>query len=682
MIYNTYSATINGGLIQTGNTFGLAGHMAGQGILNLPVANVPPPGGNITTDYMQASSAAYLTLPSGSSVVFAQLVWMGTYRNMSGGQISNYNDDLILKGPTGARHTISRNPTYSQQVTSNWTNMYSNAQDITTIVQAEGAGLYTVAELPTVTGANDAAAGWQIIVAYANPNELSRNLNVWCCFESIVGVGAGTPPVQIPVSGFITPTSSAVNARLIISAGGGNPDLINDYVEFGTDPEDESTMTILYGPNNEVNNFFASQINGNDGLLDKSGTWGNANTTPPSWASTGNRNSWDITNIDISYAMTNGQNSGYITLNTRADTYQVTAVGLQIDMNQAAFIPFEKSADRTITRHGDTITYSIEFQNVGDVEAESVLFIDDLPSGMNFVPNSVQIDGQSILGANPVTGINLGKIQHNQPVSSVLSFQAVVTSSAPPIISNTARLVYSYVPGEGLEPIEAEQISNQVDIPVVEVTPPLKTSSRYFFRTAKTSDIDFQVTYYTEGILNDSSKIVIEDEIDSILHLNNYYLDLQPSAGIMIVDETVGNNIKYTITTTGQGTFPDSFNLYVKTTYVGGTIDTECYTILNESSMQIDNEEAKISNTVYIRSITKREQAKVDLIESIALEQTALSHIINAEGEKIQKILEINASYQEILAINDSVKETINSVSNLESILLSKLDDVKEPSKC
>ena len=32
-------------------------------------------------------------------------------------------------------------------------------------------------------------------------------------------------------------------------------------------------------------------------------------------------------------------------------------------------------------------------------------------------------------------------------------------------------------------------------------------------------------------------------------------------------------------------------------------------------------------------------QAVTDLLESIAMEETALSHILNAEGEKIQKAL-------------------------------------------
>lgn len=37
--------------------------------------------------------------------------------------------------------------------------------------------------------------------------------------------------------------------------------------------------------------------------------------------------------------------------------------------------------------------------------------------------------------------------------------------------------------------------------------------------------------------------------------------------------------------------------------------------------------------------ITTRSQAITDIIESVALEETALSHILNAEGEKIQKMV-------------------------------------------
>ena len=72
-----------------------------------------------------------------------------------------------------------------------------------------------------------------------------------------------------------------------------------------------------------------------------------------------------------------------------------------------------------------------------------------------------------------------------------------------------------------------------------------------------------------------------------------------------------------------------------------------------------------------------REQAINDLIESVALEETALSHILNAEGEKLQKIIAMcNVSPHMILEANRSVKSLINSVTRLEVILQSKLDTV------
>ena len=69
-----------------------------------------------------------------------------------------------------------------------------------------------------------------------------------------------------------------------------------------------------------------------------------------------------------------------------------------------------------------------------------------------------------------------------------------------------------------------------------------------------------------------------------------------------------------------------------------------------------------------------RTQAITDVIESVALEETALSHILNAEGEKIQKMVAMQDATPEILlATNKSVESMVNAVSRLEMILQSKL---------
>lgn len=68
-----------------------------------------------------------------------------------------------------------------------------------------------------------------------------------------------------------------------------------------------------------------------------------------------------------------------------------------------------------------------------------------------------------------------------------------------------------------------------------------------------------------------------------------------------------------------------------------------------------------------------REQAITDIIESVALQEAGLSHIINAEGEKIQKIVAMATTSDELLEVNKSVRCMIDSITHLEMLLKSKI---------
>ena len=69
-----------------------------------------------------------------------------------------------------------------------------------------------------------------------------------------------------------------------------------------------------------------------------------------------------------------------------------------------------------------------------------------------------------------------------------------------------------------------------------------------------------------------------------------------------------------------------------------------------------------------------RQQAITDLLTSIALEQAALSHILNAEGEKVQRILAFEqVTAETVLQTNRSVESMVNSISGLEMILSDKI---------
>lgn len=91
-----------------------------------------------------------------------------------------------------------------------------------------------------------------------------------------------------------------------------------------------------------------------------------------------------------------------------------------------------------------------------------------------------------------------------------------------------------------------------------------------------------------------------------------------------------------------------------------------------------------IPNITPIVSVT-REESIVMLLSSIALEEIALSHIMNAEGEKMQYVLGTLSDDQEnsyclddILKVSQSTLRMMKEVILKEILLQLKLSNVKE----
>ncbi|NLZ81297.1 MAG: hypothetical protein GX913_05785 [Clostridiales bacterium] len=67
--------------------------------------------------------------------------------------------------------------------------------------------------------------------------------------------------------------------------------------------------------------------------------------------------------------------------------------------------------------------------------------------------------------------------------------------------------------------------------------------------------------------------------------------------------------------------------------------------------------------------------AASSLLQSIALEEAAIAHILNAEGEKIQRFIEsCNLKKDDLLEVNCSVESMVEKLIVLENILKAKLD--------
>ncbi|NLD18999.1 MAG: DUF5011 domain-containing protein [Clostridiales bacterium] len=109
---------------------------------------------------------------------------------------------------------------------------------------------------------------------------------------------------------------------------------------------------------------------------------------------------------------------------------------------------------------------------------------------------------------------------------------------------------------------------------------------------------------------------------------------------------------------------------------ISNNVDTTTAGIYYVTYAVTDARGQTTTKTIEVKVCAKSpyDQGITDLFESVALEQTALAHILNAEGEKIQKAKALKLSTEEMIAINGSVKGMTDAVTQLEMVLQGKLE--------
>ena len=499
---NRFTTTVTGAVTFTGNTLGLSPTSPAPGnnfgtidVFTTVNTSLQVPGfpAGTTNDWRLNSSSAILNLPAGSSVLYAELVWAGTYRTDTEDVTAFLNDNISFTTPTGT-FSVTPDPATAQQGSVGSQFYYSRSANVTNLVTTGGAGTYTTGVVPaTRTSAETSisrSVGWTLEVVYQNASLPLRNLSVYAGQEIIE---ASSPPVDAIISGFATPSTGTVTGRVLVTAQEGDANIVGDQLRFG--PSMNATVA-LSGPRNPANNFFQSQICNDNGNLDTSGTFGNLNQ-PLGAAFPIRRQGWDITNVDASSSLVNNQTSATVRFVTNGDGYAAAGFGIQIDATGPIINPV-KSVDKTVAGVGDILTYTITIPNTGTGSADNVVLQDSIPNGTTFIAGSVTVGGVTQPSANPATGINLGMIPNN--AQRIITFQVRVTTfPSPNPIPNRASVSYQFRPFVGSPLVTSTASSNTVQTTVNRANLSLQKSVD--LQTATIND----VLTYTVNVTNNGN---------------------------------------------------------------------------------------------------------------------------------------------------------------------------------
>jgi len=547
-----FTTTDNGGILFTGNTLGLSkapgvnqpGTQDSIGAFitidnSLQVGNYLP---GTTLAWQQDSSTAFLDLPANSTVLYAELVWSGSFGFNNQITGDTFNTPVTLIDPLGHSFAIPPDPTTSQMaITPGFTNAgdYTRSADVTAIVQAAGGGRYIVGGVPATVSALDDlhnAAGWTLAVAFQNGAMVTSNLSIFVGAEQASTVGS--PPAT--VAGFCAPNSGVLQGSLFISAIEGDANKGGDHMLFGSSTPLTLAANSLSGPNNPVDNFFASQINTllpfssiqfvGSGMLDTRGSFGsyNANATTGQILP-GSRQGYDITSVDISNTLVHGQTTAFAQGTTTSDDYMINALGLQIEVG-APTIAMTKQVnggDSSINLVGDTVTFSFTVSNIGTEDALSSVFLDELEPGLSFIPGSLLINGIPVIG-DPTIGVPLGTI----PIGSSFTIQFDVLISSYPTENintffNNGAVDYQFQPcNQALQNFTS--ISNEVNIQLPDVGDPVVDADKFVNSSSSVPASVGNIVIFTTEVTNDGTA----DAVDAI------FSDALPP-GLVLVPGTV-----------------------------------------------------------------------------------------------------------------------------------------------
>ena len=427
------------------------------------------------------SSQATLTLPTGARVVKAYLYWAadlsrgvsdgaGCPRTGQAAPAGNSPDNnnlyrtVELQVGGGSYATINATdpnrdgrwnsvaswysqpgncPGWAYQVRADVTNQLGNAL-LAGRARRTGKDLslpVTVANVQAGTGHNR-YAGWNLIVVWEAPTAPWRNVTLYDGF-AFVQVKGDEQLVVGPLNftGFKTPVSGSVKAKVTVWATEGDRGITGDYLALGGLSGSCTDLKRQSDDAHPLNNFFNSSIS--NGGLDVPGR-------TPSFS---NQLGFDLTTLNVPEGtIPNAAEGASVCLGTSGDTYFFGGIGFS-SLIQAPNLQIAKAADRTDANPGDVVTYTTTVTNPKtrphddplfgtDVNAATNLVVADaLPSGLDFVAFTVNPgDACGYNSATRAITCNAGTLQPDGEFTYAYQARVAAVAAGAPSASlvNTA----------------------------------------------------------------------------------------------------------------------------------------------------------------------------------------------------------------------------------------------------
>ena len=377
------------------------------------------------------------------------------------------------------------------------------------------------------------------------------------------------------------------------------------------------------------------------------------NTNAPEWKQIGTViNSLNNTSLTVEFVSEGPEVIG--------NDYAIDDVSLT-EILLPEFIPV-KTVNTSNVEVGETVEYTVTLTNTCESPLTDVFFQDMIPNGLSFVLGSVTINDVSYTAVNPNIGFTLPDVPGGESVTVTFEARADFIPTPNPTI-NQARIRYSYTPVEGGIPGIFDEVSNEVLVTVATLADISVTKSATPNPIEPGSPITFEIEVFNAGP-STAQNVILTDTIPSSLSQVEYSLN-----GSLFLPWPGQINL-------GSLSIQETRTILIRG-IVNANVTTPFFNTASVISSTPDPNPNNNTFTIVIRILSPRCQAITDIIQSVAMQETALSHILNAEGEKIQRFVNMEGlETNQLLTLNNSVQSLVNSISRLETILQAKLQKI------